>query len=229
MKYRSDIDGLRAIAVLLVILFHAKTGLFSGGYIGVDVFFAISGFLITSIIYTKILAGNFSFINFYKRRAKRLLPASLFMTLVTLFVFAAMYPPDVFKTLSESAIASVLFFSNLYFWQTSGYFSPNVEIQPLLHTWSLSVEEQFYFLFPLALFSLLMLKLSLRALLSLIAVSCLVSLVLAVIYAPNSLSFIGFYILPTRFYEMGLGALLAIYIINRPDAFQGYKYLREIG
>jgi peptidoglycan/LPS O-acetylase OafA/YrhL len=229
MKYRSDIDGLRAIAVLLVILFHAKTGLFTGGYIGVDIFFAISGFLITSIIYTKILSGDFSFIDFYKRRAKRLLPASLFMTLVTLFVFAAIYPPDVFKILSESAIASVLFSSNFYFWQTSGYFSPNVEIQPLLHTWSLSVEEQFYFLFPLALFSLLMLKLSTRTLLSLIGVSCAISLALAVIYAPSSLSFIGFYVLPTRFYEMGLGALLAIYLINRPDAFQGYKYLREIG
>lgn len=229
MKYRADIDGLRAVAVILVILFHAKINLFPGGYIGVDIFFAISGFLITSIIYPKILAGNFSFLDFYKRRARRLLPASIFMTLVTLLVFAFIYPPNLFKTLAESAMASLLFSSNLYFWQTSSYFSPNLELQPLLHTWSLSVEEQFYFLFPLSLVLLGLFKLKKSAVLSLVGVACAVSLFLAYWFAPNNLSFVSFYVLPTRFYEMGLGALFAIHLTHKPNAFNQFKYLREIG
>ena len=229
MKYRADIDGLRAIAVILVILFHSKINFFPGGYIGVDIFFAISGFLITSIIYPKMLAGNFSFVDFYKRRARRLLPASIFMTLITLLLFAFIYPPNLFQMLAKSATASLLFVSNLYFWQTSSYFSPNLELQPLLHTWSLSVEEQFYFLFPLALFILTLLKFKKNAVLLTVGFACLISLVLAYIYAPNSLSFVSFYVLPTRFYEMGLGALFAVHLTHKPDAFSKIKYLREIG
>jgi peptidoglycan/LPS O-acetylase OafA/YrhL len=229
MKYRADIDGLRAVAVILVILFHAKINLFPGGYIGVDIFFAISGFLITSIIYPKILAGNFSFLDFYKRRARRLLPASIFMTLVTLLVFAFIYPPNLFKTLADSAVASLLFSSNLYFWQTSSYFSPNLELQPLLHTWSLSVEEQFYFLFPLSLVILGAFKLKRNTVLTLVGLACAVSLFLAYWFAPSNLSFVSFYVLPTRFYEMGLGALFAIHLTHKPNAFKSINYLREIG
>ncbi|QHJ11395.1 O-acetyltransferase OatA [Paraglaciecola mesophila] len=229
MKYRPDIDGQRAIAVILVILFHAKINLFPGGYIGVDIFFAISGFLITSIIYPKMLAGNFSFLDFYKRRARRLLPASIFMTLVTLLAFAFVYPPNLFQVLAKSAMASLLFSSNFYFWQTSSYFSPNLELQPLLHTWSLSVEEQFYFLFPLSLVILAACKLKKNAVLSLVGLACAVSLFLAYWFAPNNLSFVSFYVLPTRFYEMGLGALFAIHLTHKPNAFSSIKYLREIG
>ena len=229
MKYRGDIDGLRAVAVILVILFHSKIAFFPGGYVGVDIFFAISGFLITSIIYPKILAGNFSFIDFYKRRARRLLPASIFMSLVTLLVFAFIYPPNLFQVLAESAVSSLLFSSNLYFWQTSSYFNPSLELQPLLHTWSLSVEEQFYFLFPLSLVILLSLKMNKTGVLLSVGLACAISLLLAYIYEPNNLSFISFYVLPTRFYEMGLGALFAIHLAHKPDAFVRFKYLRELG
>jgi peptidoglycan/LPS O-acetylase OafA/YrhL len=229
MKYRADIDGLRAIAVILVILYHSKISFVPGGYIGVDVFFAISGFLITSIIYPKMLAGQFSFVDFYKRRARRLLPASILMTLVTLLTFAAIYPPNLFEIVAKSAFASLLFSSNFYFWQTSSYFSPSVELQPLLHTWSLSVEEQFYFLFPLAISILLLLKLRKNALLALVTAACGASMLLAYWYEPNSMSFVSFYVLPTRFYEMGLGALFAIQLTHKPDTFKSVRYLREIG
>lgn len=229
MKYRADIDGLRAVAVILVILFHAKINFFPGGYIGVDIFFAISGFLITSIIYPKMLAGQFSFVDFYKRRARRLLPASIVMTVVTLIVFAFMYPPNLFQVLADSAVASLLFSSNFYFWQTSSYFNPSLALQPLLHTWSLSVEEQFYFLFPLALVILSLLKFKKNAILLTVAAACVISVSLAYIYAPNDMSFVSFYVLPTRFYEMGLGALFAIHLVHKPDAFKAIKYLREIG
>ncbi|WP_166424083.1 acyltransferase family protein [Paraglaciecola sp. 20A4] len=229
MKYRADIDGLRAVAVILVILFHSKITFFPGGYIGVDIFFAISGFLITSIIYPKMQAGNFSFVDFYKRRARRLLPASIAMTFVTLIVFAFMYPPNLFQVLADSAVASLLFSSNFYFWQTSSYFNPSLALQPLLHTWSLSVEEQFYFLFPLSLVILSWLKFKKNAILLTVGAACSISLALAYLYAPNNLSFVSFYVLPTRFYEMGLGALFAIHLTHKPDAFKTIKYLREIG
>lgn len=229
MTYRPDIDGLRAIAVILVILFHSKISSVPGGYVGVDVFFAISGFLITSIIYRKMQKKQFSFKDFYLRRARRLLPASMFMTLATVLTFATFYPPDLFKVVAESALSSLLFSSNLYFWQQSGYFSASLELQPLLHTWSLSVEEQFYFLFPLGLFILLLLKVNQAGLTLAVAAACILSLILAITYAPNQLSFIGFYVLPTRFYEMGLGALMAIALAHHPKFGARMKYLREIG
>lgn len=217
MEYRKDIDILRAVAVLLVVVFHADKTLLTGGFIGVDVFFVISGFLITSIIYPQICAREFSFLNFFIKRAKRLLPASTAMMITTLLVFAYIYPANLFQNVVEAGLSSMLFMSNIYFWQTSGYFAASNELQPFLHTWSLSLEEQFYFLWP----SLLILgrSLSLKLRLALILVGLIVSLVLSTILIPSTESFIGYYVLPTRFYELGIGAIAAIYLIETQQQY----------
>jgi peptidoglycan/LPS O-acetylase OafA/YrhL len=212
-----------------VIFFHSGFEFIPGGFIGVDIFFALSGFLITSIIYPKILQKTFSFSDFYKRRARRLLPASMAMTFITVLTFSLFYPPDLFSIVTESALASLAFVSNIYFWQTTGYFSPSLGFQPLLHTWSLSVEEQFYFIFPLTLFILCSVTIFRKFTFTLLSMACGLSLLLSVVYAPTDLSFIGFYILPTRFYEMGLGALLAVLLCHNPNIFKTTKLFRECG
>src|SRR5210317_992878 len=144
MKYRAEIDGLRAIAVIPVILFHAGFEVFSGGFVGVDVFFVISGYLITTILIEDIENKRFSIVNFYERRARRILPALFFIMLVCI-VFAWMWMlPSQFKDFSRSFIAVSLFASNIFFWLESGYFDRAAEVKPLLHTWSLAVEEQYY-------------------------------------------------------------------------------------
>ena len=153
MNYRYEIDGLRAIAVIPVILFHAGFTLFGGGFIGVDVFFVISGYLITSILLKDLERGTFTFRNFYERRARRILPALLFMLLCCLpLAWLLMFQPEM-KSFSQSVLSVCLFYSNMYFAQNTGYFSEPAEFTPLLHTWSLAVEEQYYILFPLILFA----------------------------------------------------------------------------
>jgi peptidoglycan/LPS O-acetylase OafA/YrhL len=149
MVYRKEIDGLRALAVIPVILFHAGFKVFSGGYIGVDVFFVLSGYLITSIILVEKEAGTFSFIQFYERRARRILPG-LFFVMATCIPFAwlLMIDPVQLKQFAASLISVTLFFSNIQFWQESAYFAPAAELKPLLHTWSLAIEEQYYLIFP---------------------------------------------------------------------------------
>jgi len=151
MMYRSEIDGLRAIAVVPVILFHAGFQMFSGGFVGVDIFFVISGYLITTIIIDDIEKNQFSVANFYERRARRILPA-LFFVILCCIPFAWIWMlPDELRTFSQSIISVIFFASNLFFWQKSGYFSASSEEMPLLHTWSLAVEEQYYVLFPVFL------------------------------------------------------------------------------
>ena len=153
MKYRAEIDGLRALAVIPVILFHAGFEFFGGGFVGVDVFFVISGYLITTILVEDIESNRFSIINFYERRARRILPALFFMMFVCLpFAWKLMYPGQL-KDFSESLIAVNLFSSNiLFYFKADGYFSAATDENPLLHTWSLAVEEQYYLLFPVFLF-----------------------------------------------------------------------------
>lgn len=143
MEYRREIDGLRALAVLPVILFHAGFRTFSGGFVGVDVFFVISGYLITSIILAESQSGTFTLINFYERRARRILPA-LFIVMFACLPFAWFWLlPAAMKSLSESLVAVSVFASNILFYMTSGYFETAAELKPLLHTWSLGVEEQY--------------------------------------------------------------------------------------
>jgi len=149
--YREEIDGLRAIAVISVILYHAGFKMyFSGGYVGVDIFFVISGYLITSIIYKECQEKTFSLINFYERRCRRILPALfLILFLSSIFAYYLMLPEQL-KEFGESLISVLCLSSNIYFWwKDDGYFSRLTELNPLVHTWSLAVEEQFYFIFPL--------------------------------------------------------------------------------
>nr|WP_321445666.1 acyltransferase [uncultured Cohaesibacter sp.] len=149
MKYRPEIDGLRTVAVVPVILFHAGFEIFSGGFVGVDIFFVISGYLITSIILSNLEQDKFSLLSFYERRARRILPA-LFFVLIACLPFAYMWLlPHHMRDFAQSLVAISTFSSNIHFWQETGYFDTASELKPLLHTWSLAVEEQFYIFFPL--------------------------------------------------------------------------------
>ena len=151
MKYRAEIDGLRALALLPVILLHAGFEWFSGGFVGVDVFFVISGYLITTIIISELADGQFSIINFYERRARRILPALFFVMAACLpFAWLWLTPADL-RDFGESLVAVSTFSSNILFWWESDYFDAASELKPLLHTWSLAVEEQYYILFPIFL------------------------------------------------------------------------------
>jgi peptidoglycan/LPS O-acetylase OafA/YrhL len=209
--YRAEIDGLRALAVVPVILFHAGFEAFRGGFVGVDVFFVISGYLITSIIYNEIRDGSFSIVRFYERRARRILPALIVVTVVSIPFAWVWMMPDEFQAFGESVAAVSLFSSNFFFWRNSIYFADAAELKPLLHTWSLAVEEQFYLVFPLMLLVLCRLKWAYLA--GTIAIMIAASLALAEL---GTRMFPGatFYLLPTRAWELGIGAALALMSIG---------------
>ena len=220
--YRADIDGLRAIAVIPVVLFHAGLPLMSGGYVGVDVFFVISGFLITGIIAGEMAQGRFSLAEFYRRRARRIFPA---LTLVGLFTLAVGYlilTPKEFAGLGQSAAAVAVFGSNFHFWKNVSYFSPG--IQPLLHTWSLAVEEQYYLFFPLLLLLHGQQRLMAAALWVVFALSMACSALL-VWKAPGA----AFYLLPSRAWELMLGGLLALGCFGFPHDAVGAKAASALG
>ena len=207
MPYVPAIDGLRAIAVALVLLFHAKVPLLSGGYIGVDVFFVISGYLIAGLIFQQHAARRFSLIDFYERRIRRIFPALLLVLFVTLALAALiMLPPDLMR-LGSSAAAAALFVANFYFWkQRLNYLQDNPDFEPLLHTWSLAIEEQFYLFFPIFLVALL--RRWRRADLVLLGVG-LASLAISVALStthPRA----AFYFSASRAWELLLGAWLAV-------------------
>jgi len=231
MKHRTDIDGLRAFAIIPVLLFHSGFEFFSGGYVGVDVFFTISGFLITSILLKDIDNKQFSYIHFFKRRIRRLMPMAILIYIFVLLSFIFIYPVDYFKDVSAAAFSSLFFFSNMYFWKEGGgYFGGNVEINPLLHTWSLSVEEQFYLIFPFLLVLIFKITQNYRQKIVLVFLGIMASLVVAVIYAPSRESFAAFYLLPPRMYELGVGSLAAMFVYYWPQHdLRKTKYLQEIG
>src|SRR4051812_33538240 len=151
--YRPDIDGLRAVAVLSVVAYHLSSTLLPGGFVGVDIFFVISGFLITRNIWTELEAGHFSLRDFYLRRIRRIAPAFLVMTSVTLIVGCLLLLPADMKRLAATAASAAVAASNIYFWRSldTGYFATSSNEEPLLHTWTLGVEEQFYLLWPATL------------------------------------------------------------------------------
>ncbi len=204
--YRPDIDGLRALAVLPVVFFHSELK-FYGGYVGVDVFFVISGYLITALIGAEMAAGTFSLRDFWERRIRRIMPAATVTVAVSLVLgFFLMLPAD-FEALGESAIAQALLSANIYFHQTTGYFERPADTKPLLHFWSLAVEEQFYLIFPLVLLALQ--RWSARVKLAVVGGVAAVSFALSVVGVwafPQG----TFYLLPTRAWELALGALLAL-------------------
>ena len=209
MKYRAEIDGLRALAVLPVIFFHAGFEWFNGGYIGVDVFFVISGYLITTIIISEISEERFSILNFYDRRARRILPALFFvLAICTPFAWLWLTPNDL-KDFGQSLVAVSIFSSNILFWLESGYFDTASELKPLLHTWSLAVEEQYYILFPL--FLIVMWRLGIKCILIFLFIAFLISLGFAQWTAFNSPS-AGFYLLPARAWELLIGVFIAFYL-----------------
>ncbi len=221
LTYRKDIDGLRAVAVLPVVLYHAGFAFTSGGYVGVDVFFVISGYLITGIIAAELRNDNFSLLSFYERRARRILPALVFVLLCSFVAGAVLLLPDQFNEFAKSALATATFLANIWFWdQPGGYFSEETEFWPLLHMWSLAVEEQFYVFYPLLLMAVF--RFGRQVLLGGLVLGLLVSFAISVYYL-DSQADAAFYLTPARAWELGLGAAVALFTIPSPQR----QWIRE--
>ena len=204
--YRPEIDGLRAVAVVIVLLFHARLGM-SGGYVGVDVFFVISGYLITGLIVKDLDDRTFSFTRFWERRVRRILPASLTMTAAVLVAGRSLLLPDELYETAKSMIAHLCFAANIQFWRGSdNYFAVGADYVPMLHTWSLAIEEQFYLVLPVLLFVLH--RRSRRLLLPALSLLAAASLTISIVQtaaAPAS----AFYLLPARGWELLAGGSAA--------------------
>jgi peptidoglycan/LPS O-acetylase OafA/YrhL len=229
LQYRREIDGLRSLAVIPVIFFHAGFDSFLGGFVGVDIFFVISGYLITSIILTELGSGSFTLVGFYERRARRILPALVFVTTLCLpFAYLWMYPKQLVE-FSHSVVAVSAFASNFLFFSESGYFGSAAELKPLLHTWSLAVEEQYYVVFPL--FMVIFWRLGKRPLVALISIVAFLSMFCAQWAGNfnfsaaefkadwqwfNQPTWASFYLPVGRVWEFMIGALTAFYLQSRP-------------
>jgi peptidoglycan/LPS O-acetylase OafA/YrhL len=216
IPYRPEVDGLRAVAIIPVVLFHMGVPALAGGYVGVDVFFVISGYLISGIIVAGLETGTFTFRDFYIRRARRILPILLLVTAATLAVGTVLLWPIELADLARSALATIAFASNILFWSQAGYFGPEAHDQPLLHTWSIGVEEQFYLLFPVLI--LVLWRLGQRVVVFVLTLLLALSLG-AAIWASWAAPSAGFYLFPFRAWELLLGVLLAVV---RPPAPQGW-------
>ncbi|TCK62026.1 acyltransferase family protein [Seleniivibrio woodruffii] len=214
LKYRSDIDGLRTLAVMPVIFYHAGMTLFSGGYVGVDIFFVISGYLITSIIVKELDAGNFTISNFYVRRVKRIFPALYFLLAFTFILSFFSLMPSHFESFGKSIVSTVLFSSNILFWRESGYFDTQAETKPLLHTWSLGVEEQFYIFFPVML--MLIARYGSKKYVRYALALFIASFILC-IWGTKTHPEAAFYLIPFRTWELMLGALIALKFFPRTE------------
>ena len=220
-KYRPDIDGLRAVAVGAVLLFHAKLGL-PGGFVGVDVFFVISGYLITTLLLKDYGSSKgVQLLDFWERRVRRIFPAFLVVLLVTVAIGWFMLLPSAYYNLANSLLAQAAFGSNFYFWSNQGYFSNSANPEPLLHTWSLAVEEQFYILFPLLFLAIPSSNLQrLKSVVLTVAIGSFIFSLWQVKYYPDA----AFFLLPSRAWELLTGALLAVF--QKRDV--GCRCLREI-
>ena len=212
MDYRPEVDGLRAVAVIAVVFFHAGIKFFSGGYIGVDIFFVISGYLITSLILEDLKEKKFKLVEFYERRARRILPA-LFLVMFICIPFSWSWMPlDTFKEFSQSLLAVSLFGSNILFWrQKSHYFNPAVDEKPLLHTWSLAIEEQYYLIFPI--FLLLTWGFGRNKIFWIIVIFAVISLMLSE-WGWRFYGRANFFLTPTRAWELLVGSIVA-FVINK--------------
>lgn len=222
--YRPEIDGLRAIAVIAVMIFHAHKSTLPGGFVGVDIFFVISGFLITTILYRELQQGTFSIIGFYDRRIRRIFPA-LFTVILACLPFAwALMTPDQLKDFSQSILATGLFLSNVYFMLKTGYFEQSANQLPMLHTWSLAVEEQYYIFFPLILMAVVALR---QKLLVPVLWGLLIASLWLCLTWGQSRPMPNFFLLPTRGWELLAGALLAIYAPRLRARLEGRTALRS--
>lgn len=202
-EYRPDIDGLRAVSVLAVMFFHFNISTLSGGYVGVDVFFVISGFLITKLIVSQVESGTFSFGNFYYRRARRLFPSFFFVCATTFVAATILFDPDNLQRTAEALIHALLGISNFHFWFEAGYFDTAADLKPYLHTWSLAVEEQFYLVWPLAVW-LTIVRLGRYALIALLGAASIVSLIASEVWLGSDPQAV-FFLMPFRIVEFGLG------------------------
>jgi peptidoglycan/LPS O-acetylase OafA/YrhL len=212
MRYRREIDGLRAVAVIPVVFFHAGLSVFSGGFIGVDVFFVISGYLITAILLEELRTGKFSVGRFYERRARRILPALFVVMLVSIPLALMLMLPPQLKDFGQSLVAVSLFASNILSWLESGYFEAASELKPLLHTWSLAVEEQFYVIFPLLLMALWRwTRILLLPVITALALASLAMCIVGAIASPHG----NFYLPHVRAWELLAGSILAVSRIDR--------------
>jgi peptidoglycan/LPS O-acetylase OafA/YrhL len=222
-KYRSDIDGLRAIAVLSVVAFHAFPELITGGFIGVDIFFVISGYLISTIIFDSLEKSDFSFSDFYARRVLRIFPA-LVLVLVSCFIFGwTTLLADEFMQLGKHMVAGASFASNLVLWDEAGYFDNSADAKPLLHLWSLGIEEQFYFVWPALLWLAWKRKINLITLTVCIAIASFVINITTVYVNPVA----AFYSPLSRFWELLIGAALAYLMLYKKDYLVGWHRLRD--
>ena len=203
--YRPEIDGLRALSVVAVVLFHCNV-VFPGGFVGVDVFFVISGYLITRLLLKRIDQDKFSFGDFWERRIRRILPPLAVVLIPVLVIGAIILLPADFEELGESTIAQVLLSANIFFWQQGGYFAGPSELKPLLHTWSLAVEEQFYLFFPIVLY--VVVTRSKKAILPILLIGFAGSLAANLILVSKASS-ATFYLLPARAWELLGGSLIA--------------------
>ena len=216
MQYRKEIDGIRALAIISVILFHAGFSAFSGGFFGVDIFFVVSGYLITKVISEELENGTFSLLNFYERRIRRIIPALLFIMLCTLpFAWFIMMPQDL-KEFSRSLISTPLFLSNFLFYSTSNYFSIDSELKPLIHTWSLAVEEQYYIIYPL--FFMLIWKFGKKWSIFLLFIIAISSFLIAKNYSFTDPHY-AFYMPHTRVFELLIGSLIILFFNYKEELF----------
>ncbi len=213
-SYRPDIDGLRAIAVLLVVFHHAFPKLFPSGFIGVDLFFVISGFLITTIIFKSLKHGNFSFLDFYARRIKRIFPAlGLVLVACLAYGWLTLLPTD-YKQLGKHTLAGAAFVSNFVLWNESGYFNGDSRLKPLLHLWSLGIEEQYYILWPLLAWIAYKKKLNLfKVCLALLVLSFVLNIVFV-----NYNTVAAFFSPASRFWELLVGSMLAYVTMQRQES-----------
>lgn len=207
--YQPEIDSLRFISVIPVIFFHLDLNVFKGGFLGVDIFFVISGYLISKIIINDLVKKKFSLKKFYLRRARRILPALLLTILFTLVLSFIFFFPEEHKYLNKTVISSIFFFSNFFFFKTTDYFNDLTDQSPLLHTWSLSVEEQFYILYPFFLIFFLK-KFKIQKLKFFFIIIFLISLLLASYFSINHKDG-SFFLTPFRIFEIVLGCLLYVY------------------
>jgi peptidoglycan/LPS O-acetylase OafA/YrhL len=218
-KYRADIDGLRAIAVLSVVSFHAFPNMLKGGFIGVDIFFVISGFLISTIIFSNLESDNFSFVEFYSRRIKRIFPALLIVLIACFAVGWFVLLADEYKQLGKHIAGGAGFVSNFMFWQESGYFDNAADTKPLLHLWSLGIEEQFYIVWPLLLWFAWKQRLNL---LTITITILIISFALNIGKVHND-GVSAFYSPQTRFWELLTGSVLAYITLYKQNLFATFK------